>query len=99
MLCRSGKGPGTCVPSRSATTMLWRRPSGGCWPRTCCPSGHRISSLGNDLASGWTVDTAADLFYGVTLRSPWRDLTGTRDWSANQYAPRMSHFLRRALIA
>ena len=57
----------------------------------------RIASEG-DLASGWTVDAAADLFFAVTLPTPWRELTGTCGWSASQYAERMSHFLRRALI-
>jgi AcrR family transcriptional regulator len=58
----------------------------------------RIAAEG-DLASGWTVDTAADLFYAVTLPSPWRELTGARGWSAKQYARRLSQLLRRALIA
>jgi AcrR family transcriptional regulator len=58
----------------------------------------RIAAEGN-LASGWTVDAAADLFYAVTLPAPWRELTGTCAWSASQYVERMSQFLRRALIA
>jgi AcrR family transcriptional regulator len=57
----------------------------------------RIAAEGN-LAHGWTVDAAADLFFAVTLPSPWRELTGTCEWSASQYAERMSQFLRRALI-
>lgn len=58
----------------------------------------RIATEG-DLASGWTVDTAADLFFAVTLPGPWRELTGTSGWSATQYAERISQLLRRALIA
>lgn len=58
----------------------------------------RIAAEG-DLADGWTVDTAADLFFAVTLAAPWRELTGTCGWSAGQYAERMSQLLRRALIA
>jgi AcrR family transcriptional regulator len=58
----------------------------------------RIAAEG-DLASGWTVDTAADLFFAVTLPSPWRELTGTSGWPAAQYAERISQLLRRALIA
>jgi AcrR family transcriptional regulator len=58
----------------------------------------RIAAEG-DLASEWTVDTAADLFYAVTLPNPWRELTGARGWSASQYAQRVSQLLRRALIA
>ena len=57
----------------------------------------RIAAEG-DLASGWTVDTAADLFFAVTLPTPWRELTSTCAWSASQYADRMSQFLRSALI-
>jgi AcrR family transcriptional regulator len=58
----------------------------------------RIAAEDN-LASGWTVDAAADLFFAVTLPVPWRELTGACAWSASQYAERMSQFLRRALIA
>jgi len=58
----------------------------------------RIAAEG-DLASGWTVDAAADLFFAATLPAPWRELTGARGWSAKQYAERMSQLLRRALIA
>ena|SRR5215467_5211358 len=57
----------------------------------------RIAGDG-DLASGWTVDTAADLFYAVTLPSPWMELTGTCGWTASQYAKYMSQLLRDALI-
>ena len=35
----------------------------------------RIAAEG-DLASGWTVDIAADLFYAITMPTPWRELTG-----------------------
>jgi len=58
----------------------------------------RIAAQG-DLADGWTVDTATDLFFAVTLPGPWRELTGACGWSAGQYAERMSQLLRRALIA
>jgi AcrR family transcriptional regulator len=58
----------------------------------------RIAAEG-DLANGWTVDTAADLFFAITLPTPWRELTGMSGWSATQYAERISQLLRRALIA
>jgi AcrR family transcriptional regulator len=58
----------------------------------------RIAAEGK-LASGWTIDTAADLFFAVTLPGPWRELTGMSGWSAAQYAERISQLLRRALIA
>jgi AcrR family transcriptional regulator len=57
----------------------------------------RIAAEG-DLAKGWTIDTAADLFFTVTMPSPWRELTGPCGWSASQYAERMSRLLRRTLI-
>lgn len=56
----------------------------------------RIAAEG-ELASGWTVDAAADLFAAVTMPSPWRELTGTCGWSAQNYANRMSQLLRRTL--
>lgn len=57
----------------------------------------RIAAEG-DLADGWTVDTAADLFFAVTLAGPWRELTAERGWSAEQYSHRMSQLLIRALV-
>ena len=51
------------------------------------------------LARGWTIDAATDLFYAVTMPSPWRELTQERHWSAKQYASRMKRLLRRALVA
>jgi AcrR family transcriptional regulator len=56
----------------------------------------RIAAEG-ELASGWTVDSAAELFAAVTMPGPWRELTGTYGWSAQQYANRMSQLLRRTL--
>lgn len=56
----------------------------------------RLAAEG-DLATGWTVDTAADLFAAVTMPGPWRELTGSCGWSAGQYAKRMSQLLRRTL--
>lgn len=56
----------------------------------------RIAAEG-DLANGWTIDTAADLFAAVTMPSPWRELTGTCGWPTEQYATRMSQLPRRTL--
>jgi AcrR family transcriptional regulator len=58
----------------------------------------RIAAEG-DLASGWTADTAADLFYAITMPAPWRELTSTCGWSPKQYAQRISQLLHSALIA
>jgi AcrR family transcriptional regulator len=57
----------------------------------------RIAADG-DLGEGWSVDDAADLFFAVTMPSPWRELTGTCGWSARQYAKHMSQLLRSALV-
>lgn len=57
----------------------------------------RIAADG-DLATGWTVDIPADLFFAVTMPSPW-ELAGTCGWSARQHAKRMSQLLRRVLFA
>lgn len=58
----------------------------------------RVASDG-DLAAGWTVDSATDLFYALTMPGPWRELTDARGWSAKLYSRRMSHLLRRAFVA
>jgi AcrR family transcriptional regulator len=51
------------------------------------------------LAEGWTIDSATDLFAAVTMLGPWRELTQACGWSAEDYAERMSTFVRRALVA
>jgi AcrR family transcriptional regulator len=51
------------------------------------------------LAEGWTIDSATDVFAAVTMLGPWRELTDACDWSAEQYAERMSKFVRDALVA
>lgn len=45
------------------------------------------------LADGWTVEDAGDLFYTVTMQTPWRELTRELGWSSEQYAERMSKLL------
>lgn len=57
----------------------------------------RIAAVG-DLADGWTIETAADLFYAVTLPGPWRELTRELGWSQDQYIAGMTHLLQRALL-
>ena len=51
------------------------------------------------LAKGWTIDSATDVFAAVTMLGPWRELTEACRWSAEQYAERMSTFVREALVA
>jgi AcrR family transcriptional regulator len=57
----------------------------------------RIAQEGQ-LADGWTVDKAADLFYVVTMQGPWRELTRELGWTAEQYAEGMTRLLRRSLL-
>ena len=58
----------------------------------------RIAAEGQ-LAEGWTVDTAADLSYTVTMPEPWRELTRERGWTPEQYAENIAKLLRCSLIA
>jgi AcrR family transcriptional regulator len=58
----------------------------------------RIADEGH-LAEGWTVDTAADLFYTVTMPGPWRELTRELGWTAQQYSESMTRLLRCSLVA
>ena len=57
----------------------------------------RISDEGQ-LAEGWTVDAAADLFYAITMPGPWRELTMELGWTPDDYRKHLSRFLERALI-
>lgn len=57
----------------------------------------RIAERG-DLAPVWTIDTAADIFYAVTLPGAWRELTRERGWSNNRYANAMTTLVQRALL-
>lgn len=50
------------------------------------------------LADGWTIDSATDIFAAVTMLGPWRELTEACGWSTEQYANRMSMFVREALV-
>jgi AcrR family transcriptional regulator len=57
----------------------------------------RIAELG-ELADTWTIDTAADLFYAVTLPGPWREMTRELGWTGNEYVDAMTTMLGRALL-
>lgn len=57
----------------------------------------RIAAEGQ-LAEGWTVDEAADLFYTVTMQGPWRELTHELGWSPEQYAERMTRLILDSLV-
>ena len=57
----------------------------------------RIAEEG-DLAGGWTVDDAADLFYTLTMQSPWRELTRELGWTAERYAQNMTKLLLDSFV-
>jgi hypothetical protein len=57
----------------------------------------RIAELG-ELAESWTLDTASDLFYAVTLPGPWRELRREQGWTGSQYVDAMTAMLCRALL-
>jgi hypothetical protein len=58
----------------------------------------RIAEEGR-LADGWTVEDAGDLFYTVTMQSPWRELTRELGWSSERYAERMTKLLLDSFVA
>jgi AcrR family transcriptional regulator len=57
----------------------------------------RIADEGR-LAEGWTVGTAADLFYTITMNGPWRELIRELGWTPEQYAESVNRLLRRSLL-
>lgn len=58
---------------------------------------NRIADLG-DLADRWTVETATDLFYSLTLLGPWRELTRELGWTSDHYIGHMTTLLSQALL-
>jgi len=56
----------------------------------------RIADEGQ-LADGWTVETAGDLFYTVTMNGPWRELTRQIGWTPQQYVENITRLLRSIL--
>jgi AcrR family transcriptional regulator len=57
----------------------------------------RIAAEGR-LAEGWSVDTAVDLIYVVTMPGPWRELTRELGWTAEQYTQNLTRLIRSALL-
>lgn len=57
----------------------------------------RIADAG-DLAAEYTVESAADLFYAVTLPGPWREMTRELGWTNDRYVEEMTTMLQRALL-
>lgn len=58
----------------------------------------RIAEEGR-LADGWTVEDAGDLFYTVTMQSPWRELTRELGWSSERYTERTTKLLLDSFVA
>ena len=52
----------------------------------------RIADEGQ-LADGWTVEDAGDLFYTFTMQAPWRELTRELGWSSERYAENVTRLL------
>lgn len=52
-----------------------------------------------ELADGWDVESAAMVFYTVTLPRTWDELVLERGWSPEQYQEHMTRLLTRALVA
>lgn len=57
----------------------------------------RIAAEGR-LAKGWSVDTAVELLYVVTMPGPWRELTRELGWTAEQYTQNLTRLVRSALL-
>lgn len=58
----------------------------------------RIADEG-ELADGWDVETAAILFYTVTLPRTWDELVIERGWTTEQYREHVTRLLTRALLS
>jgi AcrR family transcriptional regulator len=57
----------------------------------------RIAREGR-LAPGWSVKTAADLVYVVTMPASWRELTNALGWSHKAYARHVTRMLQAAFL-
>jgi AcrR family transcriptional regulator len=57
----------------------------------------RIAAEGR-LAAGWSVDTAVELLYVVTMPGPWRELTRELGWTAEQYTQNLTRLVQSALL-
>jgi ABC-type nitrate/sulfonate/bicarbonate transport system permease component len=58
----------------------------------------RLAAEGQ-LVDGWTVESAGDLIFTVTLPGPWRVLTTVVGWSEERYADEITGLLERSLLA
>jgi AcrR family transcriptional regulator len=58
----------------------------------------RLAAEGQ-LVDGWTVESAGDLIFTVTLPGPWRVLTMVMGWSKERYADEITRLLEQSLLA
>ena len=57
----------------------------------------RIAAEGN-LASGWTIETAVDLIYVITMPGPWRELTVELGWTPEQFTEQVMELVDRSFL-
>lgn len=57
----------------------------------------RIAAEGR-LAPGWSVDTAVELLYVITMPGAWRELTRELGWTAEQYTQHLTRLVQSALL-
>jgi AcrR family transcriptional regulator len=57
----------------------------------------RIAAEGR-LAERWSVDTAVELLYVVTMPGPWRELTRELGWTAEHYTQNLTRLVQSALL-
>jgi AcrR family transcriptional regulator len=57
----------------------------------------RIADDGQ-LADGWTVEDAGDLFYTFTMQAPWRELTRGLGWTPERYAENVTRLLLSSFV-
>jgi AcrR family transcriptional regulator len=57
----------------------------------------RIADEG-ELADGWAVQDAGDLFYTVTMQAPWRELTRGLGWTPERYAENVTRLLLSSFV-
>lgn len=50
------------------------------------------------LADGWTVDSAVDAIYAVTMPGPWRELTRELGWTPEEYADRLWRLIKGGML-
>ncbi len=53
----------------------------------------------DELADGWTVDSASELLYAVAHFDTWRELIHQLNWTDDQYVEAMTRLLCRSLLA